>query len=148
MLSRDRAATSNCLCRGIRRVTVVPFPTSLDTSRRNDWPNKVRSRRRNSSKACTCGPVVKKVRRISFADTKLSQFFPCSWERVGGGTSRIGRQGSPGQFETHWSRIPSVAKMRQLRHRAMDVNAIRLVPQGLSRRDLIVEVFQRNITAY
>ena len=38
--------------------------------------------------------------------------------------------------------------MRQLRHRGMDVNAIRLVPQGLSRRDLIVEVFQRNITAY
>jgi hypothetical protein len=38
--------------------------------------------------------------------------------------------------------------MRQLRDRGMDVNAIRLMPQGLSRRDLIVEVFQRNITAY
>src|SRR4029077_19149517 len=46
--------------RGMRIVIVVPCPTSLHTSSRNERPNNDRSRRRSSPSACTRGCAPKK----------------------------------------------------------------------------------------
>jgi len=56
-------------CRGMHKVTIVPSPTSLRTSSRNEAPNKVCSRRRSNDSARRPGRFAKKTLSTSFDAT-------------------------------------------------------------------------------
>jgi hypothetical protein len=65
----DVPTISNGGCKGMHKVTVVPCPTSLRTSSRNEPPNDVCSRRRNNDSARSPGRFAKKTRSTSLDAT-------------------------------------------------------------------------------